>query len=307
MPHRPHQLNLAGALTHKGETYLPDFIRTGPPRWNRLYALTEDGGENKIKIKMAGRELYYIPTTYWDFEKSSLKNWLSDTLIESKELAFKMLRVKTGFNIGDEDLPTLVDAPLELLNDNASDGPEDQEEHKVDTDTEDQTLNDEVTSFVPKNKKRPKQPLNKRKKNTTPYPPLAWSSFNQRGGRYFNRQAAYRAGHYIDKRNHRPSPAGHPGQRSYRGQYRDFRGHGAQRSYRGHRPYRGRYRGGSQPGHNDPVQPPAQPSANPPTAPQATQTPFVPWPFPMMGCQGHNQLSNVSPLLNPLLNMLLPR
>jgi hypothetical protein len=296
MPHRPHQLNLAGALTHKGETYLPDFIRTGPPRWNRLYTLTEDGGENKIKIKMAGRELYYAPTKYWDFEKTSLKNWLSDTLIESKELAFKMLRVKTGFNLGDADLPTLVDAPLELLNDDASDNPEDQE---------DQTLDDEVTSFVPK-RKRPKRPLKKHKIKATPYPPSTGYFPNQKGGRYFNRQAANGVGFYIDTRGRRPSRAGQPEQRFYRGQYRGPRGYGAQRPYQGRRPYRGRYRGGSQPEHYTPVQPPAPPPANPPTVPQTTQAPFVPWPVPMMGC-GHNQFSNASPLLNPLLNMLLPR
>jgi hypothetical protein len=303
MPHRPHQLNLAGALTHKGETYLPDFIRTGPPRWNRLYALTEDGGENKIKIKMAGRELYYIPTTYWDFEKSSLKNWLSDTLIESKELAFKMLRVKTGFNIGDEDLPTLVDAPLELIDDKASDNQENQDEHKVDTDNEDQILDDEVTSFVP-NKKRPRQPPKKRKRDASSRPPPTWSSSNHRGGRYFNRQVANEVGYFIDTRGRRPSPAGRPGQRSYRGQHGGLR---SQRPYQGRRPYRGRYRGGPQPGSNAPAQPPAQPPANPPTVPQTTQAPFVPWPFPMMGCQGHSQFSNSSPLLSPLLNMLLPR
>jgi len=249
MPHRPHQLNLAGALTHKGETYLPDFIRTGPPRWNRLYALTEDGGENTIKIKMAGRELFYIPTTYWDFEKSSLKNWLSDTLIESKDLAFKMLRVKTGFNISDEDLPTLVDAPLELPNDKASNNSEDQEEHKIDTNTEDQTPDDEVTSFVP-NKKRSKRPR----------------------------------------------------QRSYRGQYGGYRGHGAQLPYQIRRPYRGRYRGGQQLGYSAPVQPRVRPPSNPPTAPQTTQTPFIPWPLPIMGCQGHNQPGNAFSLMNPLLN-----
>jgi hypothetical protein len=71
-PQSPHQINLAGTLIHKGETYLPDPIRTGLLRWNRPCAPTEDRGENKIKIKMTGRELFYTPTTYYDFGKSSL-------------------------------------------------------------------------------------------------------------------------------------------------------------------------------------------------------------------------------------------
>ena len=263
---------------------------------------------------MAGRELYYTPTTYWDFEKSSLKNWLSETLIESKGLAFKMLRVKTGFNIEDADLPTLVDAPLEPPTDDTSENSEDRDGQKGNSVAEDTASNDEVTSFVP-NQKRDKNPPKKRNKQPTHFPPVTWSSFNQRGGRYFNRQPANRAGYYFDTRGHRPSRAGQFNRGSSRGSHRGQRGQQPRRNYR---PYRGQNRGGLQSRPSTTPQPPPQPPAQPPVqppaqpvplqvAPQTAQAPFIPWPVPMTGCQGHSQFGTTSQFLNPLLNMFLPR
>lgn len=113
---RPYQINLENTITFKGETYITDFIRTGPPDWKKLHILTEFEGEDSIQIKMAGHTLHYVPTNFWDLEKSSLKRWLTDTHMETKQgLDFKMLRVKAGIDITDPDLPKTVDAPLEPI------------------------------------------------------------------------------------------------------------------------------------------------------------------------------------------------
>ena len=235
---------------------------------------TDQESDNSIRIKMAGKVLHYTPTPSWNFDKTSLRRWLSESLMESKNLTFKMLRVKTGFSVEDPDLPTTVDAPLEPITEDTS------ANNGVEGD--DPSLSDdEIESVVPR-RHRPRPRPNKRGTRTTNS--ITSHRAPPNSGRRNQRAPWHRS---QDRGQYRP-PAGPSNARNNRRSGQPSRGYSRapRRQSQGRNTRRGPTRAPEPAAPTAPV--PAQPAppAPAPAAYQAALPSFIPVPFPMMGYQG---------------------